>query len=346
METTSDAAQTVHPAMRPALVLVPGHWLGAWAWKAVTTALEARGYVVTAVTLPGLDPDDPSRASATIEQQADALGVVVAEAGAGGAPVVLVAHSGAGTPVSLLLDRDPTTVARVVYVDSGPTADGAVFLPDVPTDLVEVPLPPFEQLRQGVSLEGLTEDDLDRFRERAVPEPGPVVSGAVTLTNDARRDVPATIICCSFPSAAMMQMACDGHPMMAEVAILRDLQLDDLPTGQSATRPVAFDASGAVVERDLVAVRVGEGERQAEGALDRCGDDGVTAGDERVVDGLDVCGVEPDRGTDAWLNDGCEIGAGDDVAEGERDRLGLEDDGVRRPGRRTDETEVLLVERL
>ena len=231
METTSDTGQTVRHTIRPAIVLVPGHWLGAWAWEAVTADLEARGYAITPVTLPGLDPDDPDRASATIERQADDLGVVVAAAGSGGAPVVLVAHSGAGTPVSLLLDRDPTKVARVVYVDSGPTADGAVFDPESRTDLVEVPLPAFDQLGLGASLEGLDDAVLGRFRERAVPEPGPVFTGAVTLSNDTRRDVPATIVCCSIPSAAMLQMAREGHPMMAEVATLRDLELVDLPTG-------------------------------------------------------------------------------------------------------------------
>lgn len=109
---------------------------------------------------------------------------------------------------------------------------------------------------------------------------------------------------------------------------------------------MASGSSGAVVESDLVAVGVGEGERPAEGAVDRCGDDGVTIGDESIVDGLDVGGVEPDRGTDAGLGNGCEIGAGNDVAECERDRLRLEDDGVRRSGLRADEAEVLLVERL
>lgn len=49
--------------------------------------------------------------------------------------------------------------------------------------------------------------------------------------------------------------------------------------------------SGSVVESDLVAVGVGEGECSAEGAVDRRGDDGVTGGDESVVDGLDACGV-------------------------------------------------------
>lgn len=53
----------------------------------------------------------------------------------------------------------------------------------------------------------------------------------VRLENDTRRDVPSTIIACSYPSTVVMQMAHEGHPMMAEVATLRNLELVDLPTG-------------------------------------------------------------------------------------------------------------------
>jgi len=213
----------------PALVLVPGHWLGAWAWDAVAADLRVRGHQVTAVTLPGLDPDDPERASTTVAQQAHALRTAIDTAAAHGSPVVLVAHSGAGYPTSLLLDQDPTTVARVVYVDSGPSADGSAINASVPPETDEVPLPPFEQL--PASLDGLSEADLKRFRERAVPEPGSVLRETVHLTNAARRDIPSTIIACSYPAEVMMQMAHEGHPMMAEVATLRDLELTDLPTG-------------------------------------------------------------------------------------------------------------------
>ncbi len=69
----------------------------------------------------------------------------------------------------------------------------------------------------------------------------------------------------------------------------------------------------------------------------------MTVGDEGIVNGLDVRGVEPDRGTNAGLSNGCEIGAGNDVAECERDRLRFEDDGVRTSGLGADEAEVLLV---
>lgn len=214
---------------QPSIVLVPGHWLGAWAWGAVAADLRARGHHVTAVTLPGLDPDDPQRATKTLANQADALRSAVKAAGAHSPTVVLLAHSGAGYPVSVLLDRDPAAVARVIYVDSGPSADGSAFDASVPPETDEVPLPPFEQL--PASLDGLSEQDLARFRERAVPEPALVMREPVRLVNDARRDIPSTIIACSYPSEVMMQMAREGNPMMAEVATLRDLELVELPTG-------------------------------------------------------------------------------------------------------------------
>lgn len=213
----------------PSIVLVPGHWLGDWAWNAVAADLRGRGHHVIAVTLPGLDPDDRHRAFRTVADQADALRSAVDAAVVEGCAVVLVVHSGAGFPTSVLLDRDPTAVARVVYVDSGPSSNGSAFDASVPPEQDEVPLPPFEQL--DASLDGLSEEDLERFREHAVPEPAAVVRDPVHLENDSRRDVPSTIIACSYPGEVTMQMAREGHPMMAEVATLRDVELIDLPTG-------------------------------------------------------------------------------------------------------------------
>ena len=211
------------------IVLVPGYWLGSWAWDAVAAELRDRGHHVTAITLPGLDPDDTHRASRTLAQQVDSLRSAVDAAATEGSSVVLVAHSGAAHPASVLLDRAPATVARIVYVDSGPFADGSAGDASVPAAQQEVPLPPFEQLQ--ASIDGLSEEDLMRFRVRAVPEPGCIMREKVGLKNDARRDVPATIIACSYPSEIIMQMVHEGHPMMAETATLRDLELIDLPTG-------------------------------------------------------------------------------------------------------------------
>jgi len=145
-----------------------------------------------------------------------------------------------------LLDRDPTVVTRVVYVDSGPSADGSAFDASVPPEEEEVPLPPFAQLR--ASLKGLSEEDFERFRERAVPEPGLVMRETVRLENDSRRHVPSTIIACSYPSEVMMRMAREGHPMMAEVTALRDLELIDLPTAHWPMWSRPADLASAIAD--------------------------------------------------------------------------------------------------
>ena len=43
------------------IILVPGFWLGAWAWDEVAAALRVDGHDVTALTLPGLESVDADR---------------------------------------------------------------------------------------------------------------------------------------------------------------------------------------------------------------------------------------------------------------------------------------------
>lgn len=212
----------------PTIILIAGHWLGSWAWDDVVEHLTAAGRRAIPMTLPGLDGADPERASRTLDDQASAIEEAATSEGQ---PVVIVAHSGANAPVSLVLDRHPELVCRVVWVDSGPVASGTVFAPGLPDDFIELPLPPFDVLKEQASLEGLSDQVLERFRTRAVPEPGPVLREPVNLSNDARQHVPTTLVCCSIPSAQLMELANAGHPMFAEVANLQRLDLIDLPTG-------------------------------------------------------------------------------------------------------------------
>jgi pimeloyl-ACP methyl ester carboxylesterase len=216
----------------PIIILIAGHWLGAWAWDEVLEHLATDHSRAIAMTLPGLDGDDPERVARTLDDQAAAIEDVIMRAGASeDQPVTLVAHSGANAPVSLVLDRHPELVHRVVWVDSGPVATGSAFASDLPEELDELPLPSFDVLSQQASLEGLSAEVLERFRARAVPEPGPVLRQPVELTNDARRKVRTTLVCCSIPSAQVLEMTRAGHPMFAEVANIDHLDVIDLPTG-------------------------------------------------------------------------------------------------------------------
>ena len=60
--------------MTPApIILVPGFWLGAWAWDEVAAALRAAGHDVTAITLPGLESVATDRASITFADHVEAI---------------------------------------------------------------------------------------------------------------------------------------------------------------------------------------------------------------------------------------------------------------------------------
>jgi len=205
------------------IVLVPGFWLGAWAWDEVADALRADGHDVTALTLPGLESADADRSAVTTSDHVDAICDAIRSAGA---PVVLAVHSGTGFTGYAASDRIPERIAAMVYVDSAP-GTGAMD-PDFAG--VEMPLPPQEKLQEEENLDGLTEEQLETFRRRAVPEPGGVLREAAELTNDARLDIPSTVICTGFPSDQVKAAVEKGYPWVAGLTELRDVTWVDLPT--------------------------------------------------------------------------------------------------------------------
>jgi pimeloyl-ACP methyl ester carboxylesterase len=210
--------------MTPApIILVPGFWLGAWAWDQVAASLRGDGHDVTAMTLPGLESADADRSSITLADHVDAICKAVI---AMGRPVVLAVHSGAGAPGYAVTDRIPEQIAVMVYVDSGP-ATGAL---DPDFDAVELPLPSPEKLAEEENLDGLSEEQLETFRRRAVPEPGAALREAVELTNDARLDVPSTVVCTGFPSEEIKDAVKKGYTWLGGLAELRDVTYVDLPT--------------------------------------------------------------------------------------------------------------------
>ena len=205
------------------IVLVPGFWLGAWAWDEVASLLRADGHDVTALTLPGLESDDADRSTITLSDHVDAICEAV---GAAEAPVVLAVHSGAGFPGYAASDRIPELIAAMVYVDTGPGI-GAM---DADFEGVDLPLPPLEKLREEENLDGLSDEQLATFERRAVPQPGGVLREAAVLTNEARLDVPTTVIATGFPSEQYREGVEKGWAFLGGLAELRHVTWVDLPT--------------------------------------------------------------------------------------------------------------------
>jgi pimeloyl-ACP methyl ester carboxylesterase len=204
------------------IVLVPGFWLGAWAWDEVAAALRADGHDVTALTLPGLESADADRSSIMLADHVDAICAAVTAAGR---PVVLAVHSGAGFAGYAASDRVPERIAAMVYVDSAP-GKGAL---DREFDGVEKPLV-WEQIAEEENLDGLSEEQMETFRQRAIPQPGGVLREGVELTNDARLDVPTTVIATGYPSEQYKDSVKEGYAWLAGLAELRDVTWVDLPT--------------------------------------------------------------------------------------------------------------------
>ena len=205
------------------IVLVPGFWLGAWAWDEVVAALREDGHEATALTLPGLESAGADRSSITLSDHVDAICDAVAAAGR---PVVLAVHSGAGFPGYAASDRMPELIAAMVYVDTGPGM-GAM---DADFEGVELPLPPPEELAAEENLDGLSDEHLDAFRQRAVPQPGGVLREGAVLNDERRLDVPSTVICTGFTSDEYKDAVKKEYAFVRGLTELRDVTWVDLPT--------------------------------------------------------------------------------------------------------------------
>ena len=206
------------------IILVPGFWLGAWAWDEVAALLRAARHDVTALTLPGLESVEADRSGVTLEDHVEAIAAAVLAAPA---PVVLAVHSAAGFSGYAASDRHPDRIAAMVYVDTAP-GKGAL---DPGFEGPEKPLV-WADVEAEENLDGLTAEQIATFRARAVPVPGGVLRGAADLRNDARRDIPSTMICTGFTAEQYRSYAAE-HPewaFLAGIPELRDVTWIDLPT--------------------------------------------------------------------------------------------------------------------
>jgi pimeloyl-ACP methyl ester carboxylesterase len=98
-------------------VLVPGAWLGGWAWKKVVPSLVRKGHEVYAVTLTGMG-ERVHLASKEVGIETaiqDVLNVIEYNELN---DFVLVGHSFAGKVVAAVADRAPERVRMVLYLDA------------------------------------------------------------------------------------------------------------------------------------------------------------------------------------------------------------------------------------
>ncbi|MDQ2654356.1 MAG: alpha/beta hydrolase [Chloroflexota bacterium] len=190
-------------------VLVPGAWLGGWAWRDVAETLRDEGHEVYPVTLTGLgERVHLGRPEVDLETHiTDVVNTILAN---DLDEVILAGHSYAGAVVTGVADRVPERLERVVYVDSAPLPNGTAmadfYPPEARAALQEtvdrfgdgwkLPFPGWEILGADASPAGISDEDLLLIEARAEPHPW----GAYTQPLRLERAEPAwqgTIIACN-----------------------------------------------------------------------------------------------------------------------------------------------------
>ncbi|WP_435206372.1 alpha/beta fold hydrolase [Micromonospora sp. bgisy143] len=217
-------------------VLVPGFWLGAWAWRDVTLALRAQGHEVYPMTLTGLAERD-HLAGPEVDLQTHTTDIVRLIEVEDLHDVLLVGHSGGGMPVAQAADRIPDRIARVVYVESGPLPDGTAQFDTVPPEEQQrlralignghlLPPPAWDPTADPTNLAGLDEQALTLLRARSTPQPLRTATDPVRRTGG--RPVPTALVASTFPLSVVEQMIAQRHPLFTG---LTGGRLFELPTG-------------------------------------------------------------------------------------------------------------------
>ncbi|POX37036.1 esterase [Streptomyces sp. Ru73] len=220
-------------------VLVPGAWLGAWAWEDTARELRERGHTVLATALTGLGERAAEGTPDTgLDTHVEDIVAFVEEHDLH--DVTLVAHSYAAAPATGAAGRLGERLARVVYVDSAPFADGMRMLDLMSETEVEVarqqvdehgdgwrfPMPPFEALGLSSDLEGLTEDRRAVMRDRATPQPFRTYEQPLSVPAEPGPEVGRVLIACNDFKGLL-----DGGVPMLAFLNQPPWRRVDLPTG-------------------------------------------------------------------------------------------------------------------
>jgi pimeloyl-ACP methyl ester carboxylesterase len=107
------------------IVLVHGAAHGAWCWERVVPLLEAKGYEVATLDLPGLGDDPMLPKDVTFDAY---VACVEAAVRSGPEPVLLLGHSMGGAPISQAAENAREQVGKLVYLAAIMPKDGESML--------------------------------------------------------------------------------------------------------------------------------------------------------------------------------------------------------------------------
>lgn len=221
------------------VILVPGLWLDASSWDAVTPALTEAGHRVHPLTLP-------TASDAGIQDWVDA---VVAQIDAATDSVVLVGHSGGGNVVWGAADARPERVARVVFVDTMPPPPGAM-ISEFPVQDGVVPFPGWDFFDEP-DIADLDDETRRRVGRSVIDVPASVPTDPIPLSDDRRYGIPVTVLSGQLDEGGVREVLTQWGAFADEFERISDVEVVTLGSGHWPQ----FSQPGAFAEKLRAAVR-------------------------------------------------------------------------------------------
>lgn len=231
---------------QPTVILVPGAWSRAWVWEPTANELRGRGLRAEAVTLRGLEADQPRSALAAVHLE-DHVEQVTTLVTRRTDPVVLVGHSYSSMVTAQVADRVGHQVVGLIHFGGFIPTDGRSLLDDWGDSAQDR-----DRGRQEIVVAGdvwpaperhmleherdLTEVDRNFLAERFTLHPGHTVTDPARLDADTS-DQPTTYVVLSpdetstasgtseaVPSSWRIEHLASGHwPMLSQPDEVVDL---------------------------------------------------------------------------------------------------------------------------
>lgn len=212
-----------HSVVPMDIILIPGLWLDASAWDDVAPPLIAAGHRVHPLTMPGVGapPSDLGIA--------DWVAAVTAKADELNRPVVLVGHSGGGNVAWAAADARPEQVARVIFVDTIPPANGLGINEFEVVDGV-VPFPGWDFFPDE-DVHDLDAETRARTAALAKTIPARVPTDPLRLTDDRRFAVPVTLLMGQYDQQELEAEVAEWGPYRNEYESIADATVIKIGSG-------------------------------------------------------------------------------------------------------------------
>ena len=178
--------------------MIPGAWMGKWAWKDLKENLEGLNHKVHSMTLSGLNAEDSDK-DFGLQDHVNDLKLFIENRDL--TDVIVVGHSYSGLVIGQLADQIPERISKLIFVEAFLPINGENLFQAAGLDPKEEnkaindnggkwPPPKLEELRRQSHM---TSDEVEYLNKNLIDHPAKSVREKASIKSD-RIGIPSTFV--------------------------------------------------------------------------------------------------------------------------------------------------------